>query len=125
MDVEANQLHRSLGPVAIGAQAVGTVGLTLTAVINIPAAAAVAGRATWIAYAIALVAIALVSETLVLFRHQPAGAAGIAGYVEQGLGGAMGRLACWALLLGYGATLLACLAFLGFYLEAMPAAPAG
>ena len=119
MDVEANQLHRSLGPVAIGAQAVGTVGLTLTAVINIPAAAAQAGRATWIAYAIALVAIALVSETLVLFRHQPAGAAGIAGYVEQGLGGAMGRLACWALLLGYGATLLACLAFLGFYLEAL------
>jgi len=119
MDGEANQLRRSLGPAAIGAQAVGTVGLTLTAVINIPAAAAVAGRATWIAYAIALVAIALVSETLVLFRHQPAGAAGIAGYVEQGLGQPIGRLACWALLLGYGATLLACLAFLGFYLEAL------
>ena len=78
-----------------------------------------AGRATWIAYAIALVAIALVSETLVLFRHQPAGAAGIAGYVEQGLGQPMGRLACWALLLGYGATLLACLAFLGFYIDAL------
>jgi len=119
MDGEANQLRRSLGPAAIGAQAVSTVGLTLTAVINIPAAAAVAGRATWIAYAIALVAIALVSETLVLFRHQPAGAAGIAGYVEQGLGQPIGRLACWALLLGYGATLLACLAFLGFYLEAL------
>ena len=78
MDVAPSHLRRSLGPVAIGAQAVGTVGLTLTAVINIPAAAAVAGRATWIAYAIALVAIVLVSETLVLFRHHPAGAAGIA-----------------------------------------------
>ncbi|WP_398335249.1 APC family permease [Vulcanococcus sp.] len=119
MDVAPSHLRRSLGPVAIGAQAVGTVGLTLTAVINIPAAAAVAGRATWIAYAIALVAIVLVSETLVLFRHHPAGAAGIAGYVEQGLGAPIGRLACWALLLGYGATLLACLAFLGFYIEAL------
>jgi amino acid transporter len=79
----------------------------------------VAGRATWIAYAIALVAIVLVSETLVLFRHQPAGAAGIAGYVEHGLGAPVGQLACWALLLGYGATLLACLAFLGFYIEAL------
>ena len=119
MDVAPSPLRRSLGPVAIGAQAVGTVGLTLTAVINIPAAAAVAGRATWIAYALALVAIALVSETLVLFRHHPAGAAGIAGYVEQGLGQPIGRLACWALLLGYGATLLACLAFLGFYIQAL------
>ena len=119
MPPQPNELRRSLGPMAIGAQAVGTVGLTLTAVINIPAAAAVAGRATWIAYAIALVAIALVSETLVLFRHQPAGAAGIAGYVEHGLGPRIGQLACWALLLGYGATLLACLAFLGFYIEAL------
>jgi len=119
MDVAPSHLRRSLGPVAIGAQAVGTVGLTLTAVINIPAAAAVAGRATWIAYAIALVAVVLVSETLVLFRHHPAGAAGIAGYVEHGLGAPIGRLACWALLLGYGATLLACLAFLGFYIDGL------
>jgi amino acid transporter len=119
MDSSTGLLRRSLGPVAVTAQAVGTVGLTLTAVINIPAAAALAGRATWIAYAIALVAIVLVSETLVLFRHQPAGAAGIAGYVEIGLGRRCGQLACWTLLLGYGATLLACLAFLGFYIDGL------
>ena len=63
-------LRRCLGPVAVTAQAVATVGLTLTAVINIPQAARGAGRATWIAYAIALVAIVLVSENLVLFRHE-------------------------------------------------------
>ena len=49
-------LNRCLGPVAVTAQAVATVGLTLTAVINIPAAARSAGHATWICYAFALVA---------------------------------------------------------------------
>ncbi|MFM8605945.1 MAG: APC family permease [Cyanobium sp.] len=110
------QLRRCLGPVAVTAQAVATVGLTLTAVINIPAAAQAAGRATWIAYGIALVAVLLVSETLVLFRREPAQASGIAGYVGVGLGARAGALASWALLLGYGASALACLAFLGFYL---------
>jgi amino acid transporter len=113
---ETAGLRRCLGPVAVTGQAVATVGLTLTAVINIPAAAQGAGRGTWIAYAIALVAIVLVSETLVLFRHQPAQAGGIAGYVGVGLGPQAGSLASWALLLGYGAASQACLAFLGFYL---------
>ena len=115
------ELRRCLGPVAVTAQAVATVGLTLTAVINIPAAARGAGRATWIAYAIALVAILLVSETLVLFRREPAQASGIAGYVGVGLGPRAGALASWALLLGYGAATMACLAFLGFYLTHLAA----
>lgn len=117
MTVAPGELRRCLGPVAVTAQAVGTVGLTLTAVINIPAAAQSAGRATWVAYAIALVAIALVSETLVLFRHEPAQANGIAGYVGIGLGARPEALAGWALLLGYGASFLACLSFFGFYLD--------
>ena len=110
-------LNRCLGPVAVTAQAVATVGLTLTAVINIPEAARSAGRATWICYAIALVAILLVAETLVLFRSQPGSAAGIAGYVEAGLGTAAGAVAAWALLLGYGGTMLACLVFFGSYIN--------
>ncbi|MFZ0407851.1 MAG: APC family permease [Cyanobium sp.] len=110
-------LNRCLGPVAVTAQAVATVGLTLTAVINIPAAASSAGHATWICYAIALVAILLVAETLVLFRRQPGSASGIAAYVEAGLGPAAGAVAAWALLLGYGGTMLACLVFFGFYIN--------
>jgi len=110
-------LNRCLGPVAVTAQAVATVGLTLTAVINIPEASRSAGRATWICYAIALVAILLVAETLVLFRSQPGSAAGIAGYVEAGLGTAAGAVAAWALLLGYGGTMLACLVFFGSYIN--------
>ena len=110
-------LQRNLGPVAITAQAVATIGLTLTAVINIPQTFAVAGQATWIAYAFALVAIALVSETLVLFRHEPGQANGIAGYVSAGLGPQAGAIATWALLLGYGSVMLACLMFFGFYLD--------
>lgn len=110
-------LRRCLGPVAVTAQAVATIGLTLTAVINIPEAMRSAGRATWISYAIALGAVLLVSETLVLFRRLPARPSGIAGYVEAGLGPRPAAAASWALLLGYGASLLACLAFFGFYLD--------
>lgn len=110
-------LRRCLGPVAVTAQAVGTVGLTLTAVINIPQVAAGAGHSTALCYALAFAVILLVSETFVLFQHQPAGAEGIAGYVSRGLGTRAGRLGGWILLVGYGATLAACLAFLGFYLN--------
>jgi amino acid transporter len=37
--------------------------------------------------------------------------------VSAGLGGRLGALASWALLLGYGATLLGCLVFFGLFLE--------
>jgi len=106
-------LRRCLGPLAVTSQAVGSIGLTLTAVINIPEAMRTAGRATWIAYLLALGAILLVSETLVLFRRVPSGPQGIAGYVASGLGQRPSALASWTLLLGYGAAFLACLTFLG------------
>lgn len=112
-----SQLNRCLGPVEVTAQAVATVGLTLTAVINIPQAARSSGPATWLCYGIALGAILLVAETLVLFRRQPGSASGIASYVEAGLGPALGAWAAWILLLGYGASMLGCLVFLGFYLN--------
>jgi amino acid transporter len=111
------ELRRCLGPVAVTAQAVGTVGLTLTAVFNIPEAMRSAGPATWISYALALVVVLLVGETLVLFRQLPGSPSGIAGYVAAGLGVRLGAAASWALLLGYGATLIACLVFFGFFLE--------
>ena len=114
---EVTSFKRQLGPVAVTAQAIGTIGLTITAVINIPQAFQLAGQSTWIAYALATVAVLLISETLVLFRHQPAQANGIAGYVHGSLGPRAGTLATWALLLGYGGTLMACLVFFGFYLE--------
>ena len=110
-------LRRCLGPLEVTAQAIATIGLTLTAVINIPEAMRSAGRGTWISYAIALVAVLLVCETLVLFRRLPPGPRGIAAYVEAGLGARASLLASWTLLLGYGAAFLACLAFLGFYLD--------
>lgn len=110
-------LRRCLGPVAVTAQAVGTVGLTLTAVFNIPEAMRTAGSATWISYGLALLVVLLVGETLVLFRQLPGSPNGIAGYVSAGLGARIGALASWALLLGYGATLLSCLVFFGMFLE--------
>jgi amino acid transporter len=59
----------------------------------------------------------LVGETLVLFRQLPGSANGIAGYVGAGLGARFGAVASWALLLGYGATLLGCFVFFGMFLE--------
>ena len=110
-------LRRCLGPLEVTAQAVGTVGLTLTAVFNIPEAMRTAGSATWISYGLALVVVLLVGETLVLFRRLPGSPSGIAAYVGAGLGARLGATASWALLLGYGATLVACLLFFGFFLE--------
>ena len=59
----------------------------------------------------------LVSETLVLFRRLPGHPSGIAGYVAAGLGARLVATASWVLLLVYGATLLCCLVFFGFFLE--------
>ncbi|MEN9859937.1 MAG: hypothetical protein RLZZ515_419 [Cyanobacteriota bacterium] len=110
-------LRRCLRPLEVTAQAVGTVGLTLTAVFNIPEAMRTAGAATWISYGLALLVVLLVAETLVLFRRLPGSPGGIAAYVGAGLGARLGATASWTLLLGYGATLVACLLFFGFFLE--------
>lgn len=55
-------LNRRLATLAFTAQAMATVGLTLTAmiIIPIPATTPNAGHATWVCYAIALVMILLV-----------------------------------------------------------------
>jgi amino acid transporter len=112
------KLRQSLGPVGITGQALATMGLTVTATINIPQAlAAGSGLDTWISYAVATVVILLVAETLVLFRHQPPVASGIAGYVSAGLGQMSTAHACWALVIGYGAILVSCLSFLSAYLS--------
>jgi uncharacterized membrane protein SirB2 len=55
----------------VTAHAVGTVGLTLTALFNIPEVMRTAGDATWIGYGLALVVVLLVVATLVLFRRLP------------------------------------------------------
>ena len=119
----ATALRRCLGALPTTGQALATVGLTITAVINIPAAlAAGSGRATWLCYAIALVAMLLVVETLVLFRRHPARADGIAGYVDAGLGAAPSTLASWALFFGYGGLFVGCLSYFAAYLASLLAA---
>ena len=114
-------LRRCLGEAAVTAQAVGTVGLTLTAVINIPQVQAGAGHSTALCYLAAFGVMVLVCESLVLFQGAKADAAGIAGYVRTSLGRPAGLLAAWMLTLGYAATLVACLAFLGWYLNQLVA----
>jgi amino acid transporter len=113
-------LRRCLGVLPTTGQALATVGLTITAVINIPAAlAAGSGHGTWLCYAIALVAMLLVVETLVLFRRHPTRADGIAGYVAAGLGQGSSTLAAWALFFGYGALFVGCLSFFAAYLASL------
>ena len=120
MHPEPASLRRYLGSVATTSQSLATIGLTITAVVNIPAAlAAGSGSGTWMCYAIALLVILLVVETLVLFRHHQARASGIAGYVAAGLGARHTGLAAWALMLGYGAVFVACVSFFGAYFNAL------
>ena len=113
----AASLRRCLGPLAVSAQAMGTVGLTLTAVFNIPEAMRSSGEATWISYGLALLLILLVGETLVLFRHLPGSPSGIASYVAAGLGPRAGFVASWMLLLGYGPMLMGNLVFFAYFLQ--------
>lgn len=54
-------LNRCLGPLAVTSKGLATVAFPLTAVINIPEAVRSAGHATWVSYAIALMAIVLVA----------------------------------------------------------------
>ena len=54
-------LNRCLGPLAVTVEAVATVVIILSAVINIPEAVYSAGHATWVCSAIALMAIVLVA----------------------------------------------------------------
>lgn len=61
-------LRRCLGPVAVTAQAVGTVGLMLTAVFNIPEAMRSAGSASGIA---GYVSAGLVAFIAVIRTHLP------------------------------------------------------
>lgn len=112
LDHQPEKLRRCLGSLSMMGQAVATMGLTITATINIPQAfASGAGRSTWQSYAIAMGVILLVAETLVLFRSGQTEANGIAGFVRAGLGRMSTSIASWGLLLGYAAIFVACSAF--------------
>lgn len=112
-------LKRSLGTLPLIAQSLAGIGLTITAVVNIPLIVATAGTSTWICYVIAALAVVLVSETLLLFRRHPSGAEGIAAYVALGLGEAWGGMAAWGLLLAYGSAAVCCLAVFGQYFDGL------
>ena len=110
-------LRRCLGPLAVTAQGIAAIGLSGTAVINIPQIIASAGNSTWLCYLAAFLVVLLVTETLILFRQLPATAEGIACYVRDGLGDRLGNLAGWTLLLGYAGSSICCLAVFGQYLD--------
>lgn len=110
-------LRRSLGIVGVTAQGVAAIGLTATAMVNIPQIIDLVGSKTWVCYLAASLVIVLVCETLLTFRQVPGTADGIAGFVRDRFGDRVGNLAAWALLLGYVGNTLNCLTVFGYYLD--------
>ncbi len=113
----AGTFTRSLGPVAVTAQGVAAIGLTGTAMVNIPQAVALVGDNTWICFLVASLVILLITETLITFKKVPAAADGIAGFVRDRFGERPGNLAAWSLLLGYVGNSLCCLTVFGVFLD--------
>ena len=109
--------RRSLGTVGLTAQGLAAIGLTATAMVNIPQIVELVGAKTWLCYLAASLVIVLMCETVILFRKVPAAADGIAGFVRDRFGDRPGNLTAWMLLLGYAGNSLNCLTVFGYYLD--------
>lgn len=102
-----NPLKRCLGLASVTGQAVASIGLTGTIVVNIPAIYQTSGAATWLCYAAALVVVMLVALVLNLFTRRTAGPGALAMFVEQGFGPRVGIFTALLLVLTYGGVLVA------------------
>lgn len=100
-------LKRCLGLASVIGQAVASIGLTGTIVINIPAIYQGSGGATWLCYAAALTVVLSVALVLNLFARRTAGPGALAAFVEAGLGARAGIFTGVLLALTYGSVLVA------------------
>lgn len=110
------ELRRSVGFWGIMGQSISGIAPTTTPTINIALVFAVVGGASWLAYALAMVAMLLIALNLAPMARTFSAAGSLSEFVGQGLG-PLGRLVtAWALLLAYlavsVATLAACTGYL-------------
>lgn len=86
------------------AQSVSTIAPTTTPAATIPLVCALAGNGTWLAYALATVAIFLVALCIARFARYSASPGSLYSYASMILPPWLGATAAWSLLLAYVAT---------------------
>lgn len=94
----------ALSPMETLAQSVGTIAPTTTPAATIPLVCALAGEGTWLAYALATVAILLVAWCVSRFARHSASPGSLYTYASMILPPWLGATAAWSLLLAYVAT---------------------
>ena len=91
----------ALGFPQLLAQSVALISPTMTAVLIIPLAFAIAGNSTWFAYAFATVMLLFTVIALNQFAKRSATTGSMYAYVAKGLGAASGVMTGWALIWCY------------------------
>jgi amino acid transporter len=93
-----------LSPLETLAQSVSTIAPTTTPVATIPLVCALAGNGTWLAYALATMAILLVAICVGRFARYSSSPGSLYTYASMILPPVLGATAAWSLLLAYIAT---------------------
>ena len=96
--------HQILSPMETLAQSVSTMAPTTTPAATIPLVAALAGNGTWLAYALATVAIFLVALCIARFARHSASPGSLYTYASNILPPWLSATVAWSLLLAYVAT---------------------
>ena len=94
----------ALSPMETLAQSVSTIAPTTTPVATIPLVRALAGEGTWLAYALATVAILLVAFCVSRFARHSTSPGSLYSYASMTLPPWLSATAAWSLLLAYVAT---------------------
>jgi amino acid transporter len=93
-----------LSPMETLAQSISTIAPTTTPVATIPLVCALAGNGTWLAYALATMAILLVALCIAKFARYSSSPGSLYSYASMVLPSWLGATAAWSLLLAYIAT---------------------
>jgi amino acid transporter len=93
-----------LSPMETLAQSISTIAPTATPVATIPLVCALAGNGTWLAYALATVAVLLVAWCVGRFARYSSSPGSLYSYASMILPPWLGATAAWSLLLAYVAT---------------------
>jgi len=93
-----------LSPLETLAQSVSTIAPTATPAATIPLVCALAGNGTWLAYALATIAILLVALCIAQFARYSSSPGSLYTYASEILPPWLGATAAWSLLLAYVAT---------------------
>ncbi|HME12108.1 MAG TPA: APC family permease [Candidatus Acidoferrum sp.] len=93
-----------LSPLETLAQSVSTIAPTSTPAATIPLVCALAGNGTWLAYALATIAVLLVALCIAQFARYSSSPGSLYTYANEILPPWLGATAAWSLLLAYAAT---------------------